>query len=168
MHVLRQCKKSVKCDRFCCRTRQWYNQSTCSNFVHFITEKGSETVDVQVVDGTALQWVPHRTYTGVYARSIIDTRSSPDLEVKVIRITPGAQVPPHTHERSAETFYVLSGKGAFYVGGDWVPCHEGSCAHAKAGIVHGAKNTGEGDLRLLAIFTPPLNYDASSNPGPTQ
>ena len=125
-------------------------------------------MEVQVVDGTALQWVPHQTYTGVYARSIIDTGSSPDLEVKVIRITPGAQVPPHTHERSAETFYVLSGEGAFYVGGDWVPCHEGSCAHAKAGIVHGAKNMGEGDLRLLAIFTPPLNYDASSNPNTKQ
>jgi len=114
-------------------------------------------MSVQLVDVGDLPWMPHRTYSGVYARSVVDSGISTDLEVKVVRITPGAQVPPHTHERSAETFYVLSGEGAFCVQGDWVPCHEGSCGHAKAGTVHGAKNTGEGDLLLLAIFTPPLD-----------
>jgi mannose-6-phosphate isomerase-like protein (cupin superfamily) len=116
-------------------------------------------VDVAIVDGTALPWMPHRTYAGVYARSVINSGISADLEVKVIRITPGAQVPPHTHGRSAETFYVLSGEGAFNVGGDWVPCHEGCCAHAKPGTEHGAKNSGEADLLVLAIFTPPLSEE---------
>ncbi len=103
--------------------------------------------------------MPHRAYSGVYARSVINSGIGADLEVKVVRITCGAQVPPHTHERSAETFYVLSGEGAFFVGDKWVPCHEGSCAYAKAGTVHGAKNTGKGDLLLLAIFTPPLSQE---------
>jgi len=63
----------------------------------------------------------HRSYSGVYTRSVVDSGISTDLEVKVVRITLGAQVPPHTHLRSAETFCVLSGEGAFYVQGHWVP-----------------------------------------------
>lgn len=155
--MLRRCKKCVKSQGFAAVPAQWYNENVCSNIVYYMTEKGSESVDPQVVDGTALPWMPHRTYPGVYARSVIDRKTSADLEVRTIRVTPGAQVPPHAHERSAETFYVLSGEGAFYVGAKWVPCHEGFCGHAKAGTVHGAKNTGQGDLLMLAIFTPPLN-----------
>ena len=114
-------------------------------------------LQVQVINSTCQPWVPHRTYPGVSARSVIDRDLGTDLEVKLIRIAPGAQVPPHPHEISAETYYVLSGEGAFYVAGDWVPCGEGTCGHAKPGTVHGAKNTGECELELLAIFTPPLD-----------
>ena len=89
---------------------------------------------------------------------MIDSQTGTGLEIKAIRIVPGAQVPPHQHEHSAETFHVLAGKGAFHVQGRWVPCHEGSCAHARAKTVHGAKNTGREDLRLLAIFAPPLSW----------
>ena len=111
---------------------------------------------IRIVDSASQPWLPHRTYIGVYARSIVDSDTSAELEVKVLRIAPGAQVPPHTHEHSAETKYVLSGEGAFLVGDEWVPCHRGYCAHARSGTAHGSKNTGDEDLYILAIFTPPL------------
>lgn len=114
-------------------------------------------MDIQVTDHTSSPWLPHRGYEGVFARVVLGGQTGTDLEIMAIRIVPGAQVPPHQHERSAETFYVLAGEGAFHIQGRWVPCHVGSCAHAKAGTVPGAKNTGGEDLCVLAIFAPPLS-----------
>ena len=111
--------------------------------------------NLHVVDATSLPWVPHRTFPGVSARAIVDAQIGVDLEVKLIRIAPGAEITPHTHEVCAETFYVLSGEGLICTEGQAQPCHPGMCGHAKAGIVHGVKNTGAGELQLLAIFTPP-------------
>jgi len=113
-------------------------------------------VGLHIVDTASLTWVPHRTCRGVYTQSLVEHEISQDLEVKLVRITPGAEISPHVHEHSAETFYVLCGEGAFYVGDQLVPCQSGFCAHAKPGVVHGIKNTGQTDLQLLAVFTPPL------------
>lgn len=138
---------------------------------YYLTNKGPNTrkenenvADLHIVDATSLPWAPHRTCVGVYAQSLVGSEISDALEVKLVRITPGAEISPHAHEHSAETFYVLSGEGAFYVEGQLVPCHPGSCAHAKSGVMHGIKNTGQTDLQLLAIFTPPLGQTTKAEP----
>ncbi len=112
--------------------------------------------NLRAVDTNTLPWTPHRSFVGVYARAVQGKETCADLEVRIVRITPGAEVSLHTHEHSAETFYVLSGQGAFVMEGKLVPCQAGSCGFAQAGALHGVKNTGEDDLELLAIFTPPL------------
>jgi quercetin dioxygenase-like cupin family protein len=111
--------------------------------------------NLQIVDVATLPWVPHRSYSGVDAQTIVDAQTGVDLEVKSVRIAPRAEIALHTHESSAETFYVLSGEGLICTGDQTQPSHPGMCVHAKPGAVHGVKNTGEEDLRLLAIFTPP-------------
>ncbi len=112
--------------------------------------------NLQIVDAATLPWAPHRTYPRVEAQTIVDAQTGVDLEVKAIRIAPQAEITLHTHEGSAETFYFLAGEGLMCTEGRAQPCHPGVCVHAKSGVVHGIKNTGQGDLRLLAIFTPPL------------
>jgi quercetin dioxygenase-like cupin family protein len=109
----------------------------------------------QIIDTATLPWAPHRTFPGVDAQTIVDAQAGVDLEVKSVRIAPRAQIGLHTHEGSAETFYVLSGEGLICTEGKMQPCYPGMCIHAKSGVVHGVKNTGEGELRLLAVFTPP-------------
>ncbi|MBM4431532.1 MAG: cupin domain-containing protein, partial [Chloroflexi bacterium] len=84
-------------------------------------------MDLKVIDSQSSPWLPHRKYTGVYARSVVDSAISSDLEVREVRITPGAEISLHTHEGSAETFYVLSGTGTVYTGSESVPCQPGSC-----------------------------------------
>jgi len=113
-------------------------------------------MDLKVFDSQSSPWSPHRTYPGVYARSVVGSGVSKDLEVREVRVTPGAEISLHAHEGSAETFYVLSGTGTVYTGSGSVSCAPGWCFHAHAGTVHSVKNTGEQDLHLLAIFTPPL------------
>lgn len=122
-------------------------------------------MDLKVIDSQSSPWLPHRKYTGVYARSVVDSAISSDLEVREVRITPGAEISLHTHEGSAETFYVLSGTGTVYTGSESVPCQPGSCFHAQAGTAHSVKNTSEQDMHLLAIFTPPLDQARKPDAG---
>jgi mannose-6-phosphate isomerase-like protein (cupin superfamily) len=37
-----------------------------------------------------------------------------------------------------------------------IPTQAGEVIYAPAGVPHGMRNTGDEDLRLLAIFSPPL------------
>ena len=117
----------------------------------------------QMIDATALPWAPHRVFPGVYAQTIVDAQTGVDIEVKSIRVAPEGEIGLHTHENSAETFYILSGEGLICTEDQAQPCHAGVCVHAKAGVVHGIKNTGEGELQLLAVFTPPVGQ-ARKNP----
>lgn len=110
------------------------------------------------IDTAVLPWTPHRTYQGVYMQAVQGAETCADLEVRRVRITPGAEISQHVHEHSAETFYVLAGEGVFDQESELVPCQAGSCGFAPAGTSHGVKNTGKEDLHLLAIFTPPLNW----------
>lgn len=111
--------------------------------------------NLQMIDAASLLWVPHRTFAGVEAQTVVDAQMGKDLEVKLVRIAPRSEIALHTHEGSAETFYILSGEGLICTGDQMQPCHPGLCVHVEAGAVHGVRNTGEGHLQLLAIFTPP-------------
>jgi mannose-6-phosphate isomerase-like protein (cupin superfamily) len=112
---------------------------------------------LRAVDANAQPWAPHRTFAGVYVRAVQDSETCADLEVRWIRIGPRAEIPAHTHEHSAETFYVLAGQGRFDLDGAVTPCRAGCCGFAEAGAIHRIQNTGADDLQLLAVFTPPLS-----------
>ena len=109
------------------------------------------------VDANTQPWTPHRSFAGVFVRAVQGSETCADLEVRWIRIVPGAEIPAHTHEHSAETFYVLAGQGCFDLDGTVTPCHGGCCGFAEAGARHRIQNTGADDLQLLAVFTPPLS-----------
>ena len=111
----------------------------------------------RAIDATAFAWTPHRMFPGVQVRNVQGPETSAHLEVRWLRIAPDAQIPSHTHEHSSETFFVLAGEGAFDQAGKVTPCHAGCCGYAEPGTVHGIRNTGQADLDLLAIFTPPLS-----------
>lgn len=114
-------------------------------------------MEPNVVDCASLPWAAHKVFPEVYVQTLLDGQTGVDLEVKSIRIAPGAEIGVHTHEDSAETFYILSGEGLLCTKDGVKPCHAGVCVNAKPGTVHGVKNTGKGDLRLLAVFTPPTD-----------
>ena len=110
----------------------------------------------RAIDATTLPWTPHRAFPGVHVRSVQGPETSAQLEVRWLRIAPGAQILSHSHEKSSETFFVLAGEGAFDLEGVSTACHAGCCGFAEHGATHGIRNSGQGNLELLAIFTPPL------------
>jgi uncharacterized cupin superfamily protein len=62
--------------------------------------------------------------------------------------------PRHAHHESDELFYVVSGTGEYRFGSESYPIRAGDLLGAPAGkIAHQIVNTGNADLRYLAIST---------------
>jgi mannose-6-phosphate isomerase-like protein (cupin superfamily) len=70
-----------------------------------------------------------------------------------IGMIPPGRAPEHFH-RYDEVIYVLAGEGVLEIGGEQAPIRPGTCIHLPRELVHCLVNTGEGELRVLGVFTP--------------
>jgi quercetin dioxygenase-like cupin family protein len=61
--------------------------------------------------------------------------------------------PPHIHDDYDEAWYVLEGAIEFRIGDRVEQCGPGSLAFAPRGTVHGFRNPGPGDARMLVVMT---------------
>jgi quercetin dioxygenase-like cupin family protein len=82
----------------------------------------------------------------------------PQLEVIDMRFGPGFTVDPHAHADHADSFYVLEGEAEFTLEGDVVRGGAGTWVSAAPGTVHGFRNAGDGELRLLNIHAPNTGF----------
>ena len=83
----------------------------------------------------------------------------PDLEVVELGFGPDFEgVDVHTHDDHSDTFYVLEGTAEFTVAGETLTAGPGSYVAAPAGVPHGFRNPGPGDLRLLNIGVPNTGF----------
>jgi mannose-6-phosphate isomerase-like protein (cupin superfamily) len=82
----------------------------------------------------------------------------PELEAVELWFGPGFEVPPHVHEDHADLFFVLEGDAEFMVADEVVRAGPGSFVAAPAGLRHGFRNAGPGDLRLLNFHAPSMGF----------
>jgi mannose-6-phosphate isomerase-like protein (cupin superfamily) len=82
----------------------------------------------------------------------------PELEAVELRFGPGFDVPAHVHDDHADLFYIIAGEAEFLVGDEVVRAGAGSFVAAPAGLRHGFRNAGAGELRLVNIHTPPVGF----------
>jgi mannose-6-phosphate isomerase-like protein (cupin superfamily) len=75
---------------------------------------------------------------------------------------PHGGVPPHTHSREDETFFILSGHFAMMVGGRMIEAGPGDTVFAPRNLMHTWRCVGETPGRLLAVITPGANFEAFS------
>ena len=113
-------------------------------------------MEPKIVREQDLAFGPHRVYPRVFAKVLLGQTDQPAFSTHRVRIEPGAEISPHVHEASAETFYILAGTGVFLWSGDTVPFATGSIGLAPAGFTHGLRNTGTKRVELLAVFSPPI------------
>jgi quercetin dioxygenase-like cupin family protein len=79
----------------------------------------------------------------------------PALEVIELRFGPEFEgVDLHTHADHTDCFYVLDGEAEYGLDGELVRAGPGSFIAAPVGTVHGFRNAGDGELRLLNIHAP--------------
>jgi quercetin dioxygenase-like cupin family protein len=71
---------------------------------------------------------------------------------------PGDGPPPHSHSIEDETFYVLDGRAAFLMDGEWREVGPGGSAFMPRGSIHTFKNVGDQPLRML-IMTVPSGFE---------
>jgi len=83
----------------------------------------------------------------------------PELEVIELTFGPDFEgVPPHSHADHVDSFYVLEGEAEFVVGGEVVEAGPGTYVAAPVGVVHGFRNRGPADLRMLNIHGPNTGF----------
>ena len=90
----------------------------------------------------------HRILCELPALEVIELRFGPDFE----------GVDPHTHADHADCFFVLDGEAEFSVDGETLHAPPGSFVAATAGTVHGFRNAGPGELRVLNIHAPNVGF----------
>ena len=83
----------------------------------------------------------------------------PELEVVELRFGPEFEgVDPHTHADHVDSFYVLEGEAEFVMGDETVRLGAGSYVAAPIGVVHGFRNVGDHELRMLNVHTPNTGF----------
>ena len=83
----------------------------------------------------------------------------PELEVIELRFGPDFEgVEPHSHPDHVDSFFVLEGEAEFVVDDEVVRAGPGAYVAAPVGVVHGFRNAGEGELRMLNIHGPNTGF----------
>jgi mannose-6-phosphate isomerase-like protein (cupin superfamily) len=86
-------------------------------------------------------------------------------------LTPGMEVPRHTHTREDETYYVLSGELEVIIGDETFVLGAGDTLMAPRNIPHQLRNSGNVENHYLLVFSPSgfdefLRVTAVYAPGP--
>jgi mannose-6-phosphate isomerase-like protein (cupin superfamily) len=83
----------------------------------------------------------------------------PELEMIELRFGPDFEgVDPHIHADHVDSFYVLEGEAEFVVGDRVVRAGPGTYVAAPIGVVHGFRNAGDGELRMLNVHAPNTGF----------
>jgi mannose-6-phosphate isomerase-like protein (cupin superfamily) len=83
----------------------------------------------------------------------------PELEVIELRFGPDFEgVEAHSHSDHVDSFYVLEGEAEFLMGEETVRVGAGSYVAAPIGVVHGFRNVGDGELRMLNVHAPNTGF----------
>lgn len=83
----------------------------------------------------------------------------PELEVIELRFGPDFEgVEPHSHADHVDSFYVLEGEAEFVIGDEVVRVGPGAYVAAPIGVVHGFRNAGDVELRMLNVQAPNTGF----------
>jgi oxalate decarboxylase/phosphoglucose isomerase-like protein (cupin superfamily) len=107
-----------------------------------------DDVETQVFDWGRLWWLSEPRVT-----------PAEKFSAGVVELSPGKGHDRHNHPGCEEILYVLSGKGDQMVEVDGEPVMRevgpGVLIHIPPDVDHSTVNTGDGPMRLLAIYAPP-------------
>ncbi len=106
--------------------------------------------------------VPEVQHPGRFMRWLVSEESmkANNLSVCVIRVMPGETVrPAHSHPKSEELIYIMSGNGKVMIEGEVGEVKTGSAILFEQGKVHMLKNTGEVEMKVICFFAPATSLD---------
>ena len=79
---------------------------------------------------------------------------SKDIALGIVTLPPGESGNVHMHERSQETWFIISGKGKLMIGSEEIRLMPDMVVVAPVGIEHQIANDGNELLKAIFIFTP--------------
>jgi quercetin dioxygenase-like cupin family protein len=101
----------------------------------------------------------------VVAEPLLDATQS---NVRVIRLSPGQGLPPHTHTASDLMLYVVEGAGHLGTPDGDVSFTAGTIAHLRGDEELRVSNTGTTGMTLLAFLAPPFPPPLADSVRPTE
>jgi quercetin dioxygenase-like cupin family protein len=91
--------------------------------------------------------------TAIRWRTLVSAGRTPSsgLAMGVMEVPPGAALAPHRHD-PPEVYHVVAGEGEVYLDGGWRAARAGDVAYLPGGHVHGARNRGSSEFRVIWVF----------------
>ena len=111
---------------------------------------------------TAQQWQPHPRFADVQFQQFESRGTHPtgDFSMMRVRLRAGGRIDTHLHENETETAYVLAGSGTLTCGAEGkttaYPLTVGKGVSIPPRLLHRLQNSGDGDMELIAIHSPPI------------
>jgi mannose-6-phosphate isomerase-like protein (cupin superfamily) len=106
-------------------------------------------------DTNSTEWTAHEHFPAIRVKVLESHATHPHSSIMLVRLAVGGEIQPHLHEIETETAYVLAGQGVLQVEAETIPFLPGTGASIPPRHVHSLKNTGNVELELIAIHTPP-------------
>lgn len=106
--------------------------------------------------GSDLDFFDHPRFAGVRIAVLVNSKLSQAVSVSLLEISPGVEIPVHTHDPQLDSILVLSGQGEAYIDDSWRVVQAGDHLFAASGAEHGVRNTGNDVLTLFIHHSPPL------------
>ena len=76
-------------------------------------------------------------------------------EIDLWRVVPGEWVYPHIHPNNDDIWYIIQGKGEYYLNSkETITVGPGDNAVAAPGVVHGVFNSGSEDIIIYSVLSP--------------
>ncbi len=95
---------------------------------------------------------PTSRFPGVFSRPLLNPdQGSAAVTMSELTIQPGATLPRHSH-LAEEAFFVVQGKGEALGSGESSAIGAGMALLAPAGSMHGFRNTGSEDLKVICMY----------------
>jgi mannose-6-phosphate isomerase-like protein (cupin superfamily) len=96
-------------------------------------------------------------HTGTVNRRLIgpETVGAQRLEMVLGRVQPSHGALPHSHPGVEQVCYILSGRALAEVGGERAELGPGDCCFFPADEPHVFTATGEEEVRVLVVYSPP-------------
>ncbi len=99
---------------------------------------------------------PHPKFEGVKIGFITTKERTKEMSITLLEISPGIEIPSHTHEKEVDSIFVLEGEGELFYEGKWYPLRKGDIVVVKPGELHGVRNTGKEPLFCYIVHAPAL------------
>jgi quercetin dioxygenase-like cupin family protein len=116
-------------------------------------KEGQMGVKINIAD---VEMKPHPKFDGVKIGFVVTKDVCCEASITILEIPGETELPIHTHEKEADTIFVLQGEGEIFINGKWEPIKAGDIVTILPKEEHGLKVKGEVPMRCYIIHAPAL------------
>ncbi len=99
---------------------------------------------------------PHPKFDGVKIGYVVTKEIHPELSIILLEVSPGVEIPNHTHEKEIDSILILQGEAETFINNEWTPVKEGDIIVIGSKELHGLRAKGEVPLKAYIIHAPAL------------